>query len=88
MDEFVLFAFLLFTANKSNWSVHFLGESTAGQSAFRFYLTFSRSISRFDLEIKIKLTDPGKNDHFPSIDIPFSLNINKVMNREKNRGEK
>ena len=34
-DEFVLFAFLLFTANKSNTSVHFLGESTAGQSAFR-----------------------------------------------------
>ena len=28
-DEFVLFAFLLFTANKSNSSVHFLGESTA-----------------------------------------------------------
>ena len=32
-DEFVLFAFLLFTANNS--SVHFLGESTARQSAFR-----------------------------------------------------
>ena len=27
-DEFVLFAFLLFTANKSNLSVCFLGEST------------------------------------------------------------
>ena len=40
-DEFVLFAFLLFTANKSNSSVRFLGESTARQSAFRFYLTFS-----------------------------------------------
>ena len=39
-DEFVLFAFLLFTANKSNSSVHFLGESTARQSAFRFFLTF------------------------------------------------
>ena len=34
-DEFVLFAFLLFTANKSNASVRFLGESTARQSAFR-----------------------------------------------------
>ena len=34
-DEFVLFAFLLFTANKSNSSVHFLGESTARQSGFR-----------------------------------------------------
>ena len=34
-DEFVLFAFLLFTANKSNSSVWFLGESRACQSAFR-----------------------------------------------------
>ena len=33
-DEFVLFAFLLFTANKSNSSFHFLGESTARQSDF------------------------------------------------------
>ena len=33
-DEFVLFVFLLFTANKSNSSVRFLGESTARQSAF------------------------------------------------------
>ena len=41
MDEFVLFAFLLFTANKSNSSVHFLGESTARQSAFCFHLTFT-----------------------------------------------
>ena len=40
-DDFLLFAFLLFTENKSNSSVHFLGESTARQSAFRFYLTFS-----------------------------------------------
>ena len=40
-DEFVLFAFLLFMANKSNSSVRFLGESTAGQSAFWFFLTFS-----------------------------------------------
>ena len=39
-DEFVLFAFLLFTANKSNSSVPFLGESTARQTAFWFYLTF------------------------------------------------
>ena len=42
-DEFDLFAFLLFTANKSNSSVCFLGESTAHQSAFWFYLTFSKS---------------------------------------------
>ena len=40
-DEFDLFAFLLFTANKLNSSVRFLGESTSRQSAFRFYLTFS-----------------------------------------------
>ena len=33
-DEFVFFAFLLFTANKSNSSVPFLGESMARQSAF------------------------------------------------------
>ena len=39
-DEFVLFAFLLFTANKSNLFVRFLGESTARQCAFRNYLTF------------------------------------------------
>ena len=43
MDEFVLFAFLLFTANKSNLSVRFLGESMARQSAFQFYLTFRQS---------------------------------------------
>ena len=40
-NEFVLFALLLFMANKSNSSVRFLGESTARQSTFRFYLTFS-----------------------------------------------
>ena len=33
-DEFVLFAFLLFTANKSNLSVRIFGDSTARQSAF------------------------------------------------------
>ena len=40
-NEFVLFAFLLFTANKSNSSVCFLGESTARQSVFHLYLTFT-----------------------------------------------
>ena len=40
-NEFVLFAFLLFTAKKSNLFVRFLGESTARQSWFRFYLTFT-----------------------------------------------
>ena len=35
-NEFVLFAFLLFTANKLNLFVRFMGESTAHQSAFGF----------------------------------------------------
>jgi hypothetical protein len=45
-DEFVLFAFLLFTTNKSNSSVRFLGESMASQSAFWFYLTFNNNIEQ------------------------------------------
>ena len=40
-NEFVLF--LLFTANKTNLFVRFLGESTARQSCIWFYLTFRRS---------------------------------------------
>ena len=36
-DEFDLFAFLLFMANKSNSSLRFLGESMARQSAFEIY---------------------------------------------------
>ena len=43
-DEFVLFAFLLFTANKSNSLVRFLGESTVRQSAVRNQLTFSKTL--------------------------------------------
>ena len=35
-DEFVLFAFLLFMASKSNSSVRFFGESTARQSVYGF----------------------------------------------------
>ena len=35
-NEFVLFAFLLFTANKTNSFVRFLGESMTRQSAFGF----------------------------------------------------
>ena len=45
-DEFVLFAFLLFTANKSNSSIRFLGESTTCQSAFWFYLTLRYLVGR------------------------------------------
>ena len=40
-DKFVYFAFLLFTADKTNSSAWFLEESTACQSAFWFHLTFS-----------------------------------------------
>ena len=36
-NEFVLFAFLLFTANKTNLFVRFLGESTVRPNCFRFY---------------------------------------------------
>ena len=44
MDKFVLFAFLLFTANKSNSSVRFLGDSTACQSAFQNQMTHSLTV--------------------------------------------
>ena len=43
-NEFVLFAFLLFTANKSNSFVRFFGECTASQSCSWFYLTFISEI--------------------------------------------
>ena len=39
-NEIFLFAFLLFTANKTNSSVHILGVSPGRQSCFWFYLTF------------------------------------------------
>ena len=39
-NGFVLFAFLLFMASKTNSLVHFLGESTARPNCFWFYLTF------------------------------------------------
>ena len=45
-DKFVLFAFLLLTSNESDSSVHFLGESTAHQSAFWFYLTFTTLLKK------------------------------------------
>ena len=41
-NEFGLLASLLFTANKTNLFVRFLGESTARPNCFWFYLTFSR----------------------------------------------
>ena len=40
-DEFDFVAVKSEKANKTNSFVHFLGESTAGQSCFWFYLTFS-----------------------------------------------
>ena len=57
-DEFVLFAFLLFTANKSNSSVRFLGESTVRQYAFRFNLTFSHHYHMFYEIILYRLNQP------------------------------
>jgi hypothetical protein len=56
MDEFVLFAFLLFTANISNSSACFLGESTARQSAFWFYPTFKQARQNATLKM-----GPSKN---------------------------
>ena len=44
MKKFVLFAFLLFKANKTNSFVCFLGESTARQSCFWFYLIFIKDV--------------------------------------------
>ena len=41
-NEFVLFAFLLFTANKTNSFICLFGESTSRPNCFRFYLTFSK----------------------------------------------
>ena len=41
MSEFVLFAFLLFTANKTNSFVRFLGKSMARPNCFWFYLTLN-----------------------------------------------
>ena len=40
-NEFVLFAFLLFTANKTNSFVCFLGETTSRPNRFWLYLTFN-----------------------------------------------
>ena len=42
-----MFAFLLFTANKSNSSIQFLGESLARQSDFQFFLTFKRKLRSY-----------------------------------------
>ena len=59
-DKFDLFAFLLFTANKSNSSVRFLGEFTANQSAFRFYLT-NKQKKVNDFRNSLLITIPGEN---------------------------
>ena len=40
-NEFVLFVFLLFMANKTNSFVRFLGESMARPNCFWFYMTFN-----------------------------------------------
>ena len=49
-----MFAFILFTANKTNSFIRFLGEYTACQSCFRFYLTFNISNINFSLFEKIQ----------------------------------
>ena len=47
MNEFVLFAFWQFTANKTNSFVCFLGESMAHPNCFWFYLTFKELVYIF-----------------------------------------
>ena len=43
MDEFVLFAFLLFTTNISNSFVNFFGRIYGSSPTFWFYLTFKQT---------------------------------------------
>ena len=45
--QICLVCFLLFTANKTNSLVHFLGESTARQTCFWFYLIDSQEFQTF-----------------------------------------
>ena len=49
MDKFDLFAVKSKKSNKTNSSVHFLGESTACQSALRFCLTFNKALTKIVL---------------------------------------
>ena len=70
-DEFVLFAFLLFTANKSNSSVRFLGESTARQSAFRFYLTFNKDTVKLGDKERFDKEQIGVKEPFPVTNLPI-----------------
>ena len=67
-NEFVLFAILLYTANKTNSFLCFLGESTAHQSCFRFYLTFS--------EIQVKQI--RVNQGVGIFNSPYDLSLNIV----------
>ena len=46
-NEFILFPFLLFMANKTNSFVQFLEESMAHPNCFLFYLTFSKTTIHF-----------------------------------------
>ena len=72
--KFVLFAFLLIMANKSNSSVRFLGESTSRQSTFRFYLTFSSYI----------LKRPQKFDEIFNLSVAlvcFFLKVHYILRR-------
>ena len=58
-------------ANKSNSSVRFLGESTAHQSAFWFYLTFS-----VDSEYLLKIQNCTKCTNF-QVKYDFSKKTSK-----------
>jgi hypothetical protein len=55
-------------ANKSNSSVRFLGESTARQSSFRFYLTFNDLLygpqDFFELNCENTLRVHGENSKY------------------------
>ena len=53
-DEFVLFAFLLFTANKSNSSSYFLGESMAWQFAFKINWPLGGTSTQKNLQTNTK----------------------------------
>ena len=61
-NKFILFAFLLFMANKTNLFVRFLGESTARPNCFRFDLTFSKSRGRPTRKVEITV-EPNVQHH-------------------------
>ena len=83
-DEFVFFAFLLFTANKTNSPVCFLGEFSAHQSGFWFYLTISRD-SVCSCWLK-RLCQEWKNISFFQVILPGDRKTDDAPNRDKPPG--